>query len=724
MGKKEKIAARKERDRLSHRHARENETEEQRSLRLERNRSRMRESRMTESLDARNLRLRDKSQRAASARLNESEEDREVRLRQQQQRAASARLNESEEDKEVRLKDKQQRAASARLTENEEDRRVRLESMRVRILAARNNIKKLISDIKKDDFAEYVCHMCTKLCYHSQIKAMKLMEKHYHLLNRYEMYNFKIGEKIFLCTRCYNSLCLPIPKLPVQSLANKMTVAKIPDCIKLLDTLELALLARMTPYIKLFRLPGKFGQHGSKGQCIHFAACVEEVIDSLPLRMDECGFVIISESKQNVKHLRDFMVNKENLYAALLWLVKNNHLYKNVQISSNLDTSAVEDIVQEGKTGMHNELIVESHQEEHGNMPYHCFKNLGFQKRSLSASMHQGSLNGAYAGAQCTATAVYALGMTCKLPVEQWTRQVMDEILVCGYRYHVISREENTDLDEDMLSVRDLNTHLNVRNTIYTVNFGNQIDVQLKDLENHLYNQFSIHHLIVLISHGLTISLFYYDGRFYLFDSHSRTPAGKLSPRGAAVLIEHPNLRRLYSTIKLNMNSMDEYASMYSVFFGAGDDTNAAISNEIIIPTTELFTYCDEDVPEPNEENWTKSQIADFFPSFYTITARICRRLSLRATVHEGNFGLGSSSNGLRAFHLCVFAIVEVFKGEKKVNEWNTAYFDNVLKLGYVQHQVMKSLYSGYNDLMHLTSHSVSIAIRNSDPFPLNLLIE
>jgi len=46
--------------------------------------------------------------------------------------------------------------------------------------------------------------------------------------------------------------------MPPQCLGNKMTVATIPNCIKILDMLELSLLARIKPYMKIFKLPGMY----------------------------------------------------------------------------------------------------------------------------------------------------------------------------------------------------------------------------------------------------------------------------------------------------------------------------------------------------------------------------------------------------------------------------------------------------------------------------------
>lgn len=71
-----------------------------------------------------------------------------------------------------------------------------------------------------------------------------------------------------------------------------MLVAKIPAELENLSETEKVLLGRVKPFLKIYRLPGRFGQLGCKGQALLFPQQVEEVADQLPLSADKLGIAM------------------------------------------------------------------------------------------------------------------------------------------------------------------------------------------------------------------------------------------------------------------------------------------------------------------------------------------------------------------------------------------------------------------------------------------------
>ena len=79
----------------------------------------------------------------------------------------------------------------------------------------------------------------------------------------------------------------------------------------------------------MYRLKG-YGQNALKGTCVHFAQCVEEIHEQLPLSIEDSQVVIVSESLENIKTNRQFQIRPKYIKNALDWLMINNILYVEV----------------------------------------------------------------------------------------------------------------------------------------------------------------------------------------------------------------------------------------------------------------------------------------------------------------------------------------------------------------------------------------------------------
>ncbi|KAK3912381.1 ATP-dependent DNA helicase [Frankliniella fusca] len=110
---------------------------------------------------------------------------------------------------------------------------------------------------------------------------------------------------------------------------NDMDPFQIPDELKDLTYIEKQLISRVHPVISLYRV--KKLEYKYKGQVINFTQDVQHVADKLPhLVADLRNVVVVRLDQQST--LKDFVVRKDKVLNALLWLQKNNPHYADVTI--------------------------------------------------------------------------------------------------------------------------------------------------------------------------------------------------------------------------------------------------------------------------------------------------------------------------------------------------------------------------------------------------------
>ena len=104
----------------------------------------------------------------------------------------------------------------------------------------------------------------------------------------------------------------------------------VPTVLSDLTFIERQLIARIHPVVSLYKIQNC--QYGYKGNIINFPQNVQEVADILPLKIsDDSNVITIRLDTSNSYH--DFLVRRDAVHKALIWLKENNPFYKNVQIS-------------------------------------------------------------------------------------------------------------------------------------------------------------------------------------------------------------------------------------------------------------------------------------------------------------------------------------------------------------------------------------------------------
>lgn len=197
------------------------------------------------------------------------------------------------------------------------------------------------------DFTSEPCFFCHRMLFMKQIDITKKEEIKAPLPDDIKE---TLLDKMITCHRCKNSLCTR-GRLPSQVYWNSMDPGQIPEELKVLSFVETRMIARLISYKKIVKCEGRFGQYGLKGQAILFAQDVSEVqsmiVDVLPRKMNQIDLIMVVESRDNVHRQKELKVKCQNLKNALEWLVKNNQLYKDLQINlENLNVSFSQVVVE------------------------------------------------------------------------------------------------------------------------------------------------------------------------------------------------------------------------------------------------------------------------------------------------------------------------------------------------------------------------------------------
>ncbi|KAE8739288.1 hypothetical protein FOCC_FOCC015211 [Frankliniella occidentalis] len=109
----------------------------------------------------------------------------------------------------------------------------------------------------------------------------------------------------------------------------------VPLELQNLSYIEKQLISRVHPVISLYRI--KKLEYKYKGQVINFTQNVQEVADKLPHLITDISNIVVVKLQSDVT-LRDFVVRKDKVLEALLWLKKHNPFYHDVKIDeSNLE---------------------------------------------------------------------------------------------------------------------------------------------------------------------------------------------------------------------------------------------------------------------------------------------------------------------------------------------------------------------------------------------------
>ena len=190
---------------------------------------------------------------------------------------------------------------------------------------------------------DYVCACCWRLMYRSCVvhlnrhKYSKLSE---HLITSYLNHEIT-NDKEWVCTTCHNQL--KKGNMPAQSQANKLSLPKIPETLSRLFPLEIQLIAKIIPFMKIVAMP-RGAQHGIKGQVVLVPADLNKITTALPRSTAESQIISLALKRRlsDKSHVLKQYIRPEKVTEALNYLKKENKCYSDIAFDSNWETKSKE----------------------------------------------------------------------------------------------------------------------------------------------------------------------------------------------------------------------------------------------------------------------------------------------------------------------------------------------------------------------------------------------
>ena len=346
---------------------RSGESPQKKKTRLNKDAQQKSKVRSTESHKNRQQRLNKDAQQKAKVRSNESPQKRQQRLSSVSQHMSKLRSEESPQKKRQRLSTNSQHMTNFRSEESPQQKRQRLSTVsqhmsklrseespqkkQTRLMAATERMQNLrhqrksvvnppheiinvfLSKVRRA--ADFVCCCCNRLMYESGVVLFNDKKYKQDLMKKISRFRMaSVDNKEWICRNCH--LNLMKNKMPAQAKCNGLSLCKIPEELKHLNPLEVRLISRRIPFMKLVSLPrGK--QLGIQGPAVNVPTDLDTVCEQFPRLPNECQIISL-KLKRKLEYRKAYIfdyVHPEKVITALHWLKSNNPLYKDININSN-----------------------------------------------------------------------------------------------------------------------------------------------------------------------------------------------------------------------------------------------------------------------------------------------------------------------------------------------------------------------------------------------------
>jgi len=143
----------------------------------------------------------------------------------------------------------------------------------------------------------------------------------------------KITFKLAICDKCHRSLRKN--RIPANALINHYC-GIVPECLRNLTAIEEILLSQYQLKAKIFKIYGHYYESQLKivGNVISFQQSMDQLLKCLPdtNQLKSIRVIFVGSKLKKSDLQRIFHVRKEKIKKALVWLQKNNPLYKDILI--------------------------------------------------------------------------------------------------------------------------------------------------------------------------------------------------------------------------------------------------------------------------------------------------------------------------------------------------------------------------------------------------------
>ena len=320
------------------------ETAEKTVQRLQGQKVRTTANRNLETAEKTVQRLKGQKVRTTANRNLETAEKTVQRLRGQKIRTTTNRNLETAEQTAIRRKVQRVNTAKNKKSLTQEQKARLKEKERERLEQYRNSaddiseITRLFQE-KIQSGPDFVCTCCHRIMYRQNVqlydkgKYLKLSEEDYKTILQPFMYT-SIDGNTWICVTCHRSLCRG--KMPRQAKANDLILDPTPDELAELNDIEIRLLSRRIPFMKIVALPrGK--QKAIHGPAVNIPTKLDAVCNLLP-RLPHEAEILPMKLKRKLCYKSHYMydsVHPQKMIAALQWLIKHNQLYSETEMNVN-----------------------------------------------------------------------------------------------------------------------------------------------------------------------------------------------------------------------------------------------------------------------------------------------------------------------------------------------------------------------------------------------------
>ena len=285
------------------------------------------------------FKLNEKTRKANSRMRLRETNDSQVKLKEKTHKANSRKTLRETNDTQVKLKEKTFQSNSRirqkqnnkevttqqRLYENERQQKYRKRSS----ISITSTIQTFRSKIKEGP--TYICCSCQLLLYRHNVK--KFVNDHYSAALLADCTNNidSFDHMRYICNSCHNSLCKGY--IPPLSVGNLLQLTEIPDVLKNLSSLEVTLISKRIPFMKILGLPrGK--QKAVHGCVVNVPVDPDETCGILPRLPSSATLTVKLKRKLQYRgHVIKQVIRPWKILSALYYLKMNNKHYTDVAIN-------------------------------------------------------------------------------------------------------------------------------------------------------------------------------------------------------------------------------------------------------------------------------------------------------------------------------------------------------------------------------------------------------
>ena len=322
---------------------RESEPLEKRAKRIKEQKHRTAMNRESEPLEKTAKRIQEQKHRTAVNRESEPLEKRDKRIQEQRNRTTTNRESETQEKTNKRRKQDRDFKTKIRALETPEQTFHRRKVEKDRIYQSRaNSDLKEITELFKEKIKsgpDFVCICCHRMMYRQNVrpyhkgKFPKLSKEQHAVILEAFMYTSTDG-RTWICVTCDRAL--QKGNMPRQAKANGLSLFDIPPELSQLNEVEIRLLSRRIPFMKIVALP-KGKQKAIHGPAVNVPTQLDTICNLLPRLPNECE-IIPMKLKRRLCYKSHYMydsVHPQNIIDALKWLIQNNKHYSDVKLNNN-----------------------------------------------------------------------------------------------------------------------------------------------------------------------------------------------------------------------------------------------------------------------------------------------------------------------------------------------------------------------------------------------------